>query len=38
MAHDELGQNRDGGDHLNMAPLVEPIRDEPESHMGRDRK
>lgn len=34
MAQDELGQIGAGGDCLNMAPLVEPIRDEPDSHMG----
>lgn len=34
MAQDELGQNGNGGDYLNMAPLVEPIRDELDNHMG----
>lgn len=32
MAQDKL--DGDGGDYLNMAPLVEPIRDEPDNHMG----
>lgn len=34
MAQDELGQIGAGGDCLNMAPLVEPIRDKLDSHMG----
>lgn len=39
MAHgdprqDELGQDGDNRDYLNGAPVVEPIMDEPDNHIG----